>query len=100
MESEKVTRKKNYEPDDDKDYQLCGVRIEDAENGVVVKCEYRLKPEVEAKMRKSNGGMGCYYGGDNSESHVFEQKADAQAFINGELTELFGTAAGKGEEEE
>ena len=97
-EVEKTTRKKNYEPDSDKDFQLSGIRIDDAENGVVIKCEYRLKPEIEQKMRKSQQSIPYY--GDNSESHVFEDKADALKFITGELSELFGAAAVDSETEE
>lgn len=98
VEKETSVRKKNYEPDSEKDFQLSGIRIDDAENGVVIKCEYRLKPDVEAKMRKASQNIPYY--GDNSESHVFEDNKDALAFITGELNELFGTAAGKETEEE
>lgn len=89
METESATRKKDYVPDSDKDFQLSALRIKDAENGVVITCEYRLKPAVEAKMRKGNQHIPYY--GDNSEDHVFEDKKDALAFITSELNELFGT---------
>ncbi len=89
METEKTTRKKSYVPDNDADFQLCCIRVKDAENGVAISCEYKLKPEIEAKMRK--GGDSIPYYGDNSEDHVFNDKKEALAFITSEFNELFGT---------
>lgn len=83
-----VTRKKKYEPTDD-DYELQGIRIEKAENGVVVRCEYRLKDEIVDKMKK-NDPSGYYspYCGDDDKM-VFEKEADAKAHIIGELNALW-----------
>lgn len=86
--AETATRKKKYEPTDD-DYELQGIRIEKAENGVVVRCEYRVKDEVVDKMKKAdpNGYYSPYCGDDDK--MVFEKEADAKAHIIGELNSLW-----------
>lgn len=90
----KVTRKKDYVPTDD-DYDLCRIGIEEAENGVAIKCGYKLKDSVRDKLKKqeANGGKGpyafCGYG-DDEETHVFETKQKALAFITNELTSMWG----------
>ncbi len=81
----KVTRKKKYEPTDE-DYSLQCVRIEHAENGVVVCCEYGLDDEARDKARKSDNYPESYC----SEKTVFENKQDAKAFIMKEFDALFG----------
>lgn len=92
-QEEKTVRKKDYAPDDEKDYRLAGVRIEDAENGVSIKCEYELKPEVKDKMRANKQDIPWSGMSDNTETHVFEKEKDARAFIIEELDKLFGTKA-------
>lgn len=90
-QGEKVTRKRQYVPDDDKDYQLSRINIDDAENGVVIKCGYRLKDAVRDKLRADGGDIYKYEGyGNDDEQHVFENKQDAKAFIAAELDTLFG----------
>ena len=88
-----VTRKKRYEPED-KDYELSNIGIDDAENGVVITCRYRLKEDVKEKMRKMalNGGPSpsFYEYENNDEKHVFENRADAMKFINDELAGMWG----------
>lgn len=83
---EKVSRKKKYEPIDD-DYKLSSLSIDDAENGVVVSCSYRLNDEASEKMRKSDNYSG---GWCEPDKHVFEKKNDAKAFIMSEIDALFG----------
>lgn len=77
-------RKKKYVPTKN-DYKLTSVRIEDAENGVVVECSYSLKKEVSDKMKKD----GYYDTWEPPRRHVFENKEDAKTFILGELNELW-----------
>ena len=84
---ETVTRKKRYEPIDD-DYDLVAVRFEEAENGVVVSCEYHLKDAVRDKLRKQEPHY--YYDSNDTEKHVFEDKAGAKTFIIGELDAMWG----------
>lgn len=86
---EKSTRKKGYVPAD-KDYMLCGIRIDYAENGVVVDCDYHLRPEIKEKVQKQNSMGGPYC--DSyipPEKHVFESKEAAKEFILSELNELW-----------
>ncbi len=92
-----ATRKKRYEPTDD-DYDIAGIEIDEAENGVVITCRYKLKPEVEAKMRKAseNGGPSPYSYCDfdsNREKHVFETQDAAKKFIMSELNDMWGDGA-------
>lgn len=84
--AEEVTRKKKYEPTDD-DYDLTSVRIEQAENGVVVNCGYRIKESVANKMKKAEPGY--YPGYCEDEKHVFEDESSAKEFIMGELNALW-----------
>lgn len=99
-QAERVTRKKNYEPDDDKDYRLCCIRIEDAENGVVVKCEYELRPEIKEKMRANKQDVPWRGMDENTESYVFEDKAGAMKFLTDELNELFADGEEPQDDEE
>lgn len=85
MDVEKVVRKKKYEPED-KDYELRGIDIDDAENGVVVACRYEIKQSVKEKMRKSDQYPDSYCA---PEKHVFESKDDAKKFIMSELDEMW-----------
>ncbi len=90
MAEEKVIRKKQYAPDDDKDWRICGIRIEDAENGVSVECCYELKPEVKAKIEKGKGqGLDYPYYGQERENYVFNDYADAKEHILNELNQLW-----------
>lgn len=94
-ETETKTRKKGYAPTD-ADYDLCCIEIDEAENGVVVNCRYKLKPEIEAKMNSQrSSGMDVPYSSWDSdrEKHVFEDKKAAMAFIQGELNEMWGNGA-------
>ena len=86
-----VTRKKKYEPEDE-DYELSNIGIEDAENGVVISCRYRLTDEAKAKIKKSSGDNypSFYSYEDGDEKHVFEDRAAAMKFINDELKEMWG----------
>ena len=87
-----VTRKKRYEPTDD-DFELTNIGIDDAENGVVITCRYRLKDETKDKMKKAGGdNYPSFYSYENDgEKHVFEDKAAALKFITGELREMWGS---------
>ena len=40
------------------DFDLRSVNIEPAQNGCIVECNYRMKPEVEAKMKAKAGKDG------------------------------------------
>lgn len=91
---ETVTRKKRYEPDDDKDYKLTSVSIDEAENGVVVCCSYDLTDEAEAKVKKS-GGSKYDYGCCSPEKHVFQSKQEAKAFITAEFDKLWSEEEGE-----
>ena len=94
--AEKVSRKKGYEPDDDKDYQLSRVSFDSAENGVVVECSYVLKDEIKAKMEKQSRDGGKYYGSYcEPEKHVFEDKADAKKFVMAELDRMWAEEEGE-----
>ena len=87
---EQVTRKKGYVPDDDKDYELCEIEIEHAENGVVVCCRYKLTEDAQKKMKASKGeGFYCDSYGSDRERHVFEDKVEAKKFIAAELDALW-----------
>ena len=89
-ETEKVTRKKKYEPTDD-DYELSGIRVEEAENGVLVICELALNDDAKDKI-KSHPNSGNYvpYDTDHkTERHVFEKIQDAKDFCNEQIDELF-----------
>ena len=86
---ETSTRKKGYAPTDN-DWELNRVSFDDAENGVVVECSYRLKQDIKDKLRKQEkAGMG--YCSDYREpiKHVFEDKADAKAFLVKELDKIW-----------
>lgn len=88
----KVIKKKGYVPTDD-DYDICGIEIGSAENGVTVSCRYTLKDEIKKKMetqQKEYGLCGSY---EPPEMHVFEDKAAALKFITGELTAMWGNGA-------
>lgn len=85
MDTEKVVRTKKYEPED-KDYELRGIDIEDALNGVVVSCRYELKRDVKDKMRKLEQYPDSYC---PPEKKVFQKKADAKNFIMEELDEMW-----------
>lgn len=90
---EKVTRKKKYAPTDG-DYKICCVRIEEAENGVSVKCEYELTDEAKAKVKGSSDNSYVPYDIERkTESFVFEEKKDAIAHITGELNAMWGDGA-------
>lgn len=89
MDTERTIEKKKYVPDDDKDYRLRSISIDDAENGVVVTCCYKLTDEAQAKVKKSGGDTWNYDSCNNDEKRVFEDKADAQSFINDEVASLF-----------
>lgn len=84
---ETTTRKKRYAPTDD-DYDICCIRLEPAENGVTVICEYRLKDDAKGKMKKGDSYVP-YDIERVTESNVFEKKADAKAFISAELDEVW-----------
>lgn len=100
-EAETTTRKKKYAPTDD-DYKICCVRIEEAENGVSVKCEYELTDEAQAKI-KGDGKGDSYVPYDvqrKTDSYVFEDKKDAIKHITGELNKMWGDGAKGGDEVE
>lgn len=86
----KSSRKKGYTPDDDKDYRLSRINLEEAENGIVIECSYDLKDEAKTKMRASEQ-QGLYCGSTycEPERHVFTDQAEAKAFIVSELDSLW-----------
>ncbi len=93
VEGPSTSRKKMYVPDSEKDYDLTRIGISEAENGVVIECGYTLKQSVKDKMSKMSQSMGNGgYVSDYCEpdKHVFESKADALAFITGELNDMWG----------
>jgi hypothetical protein len=85
----RVIRKKRYEPVDG-DWQLRGFNVDEADNGVVVNCDYRLndktKKRVEADGKAGLGHVDCY----KSAKKVFQDKSEAKTFIIGELDKLWG----------
>ena len=81
----KVITKKKYQPTDD-DWKLSGVNIEDAENGVMVSCNYQLTDEAREKMHKSENYSSDYR---MPEKHVFESQAKAKVFVIEELNRLW-----------
>lgn len=84
---EKVVRKKKYEPVD-KDYCLSNISIDEAENGVVIGCRYKLDDAVKDKLRGDHIDTWQYE--NDEEKHVFENKASAIKFIIDELNEMWG----------
>lgn len=68
------------------EFDLTNVRIERAENGVVVECNYRMKPEVQKKMQGKNGnGYVDYDVRQPTEKHVFNDIAAAAEFLEARL---------------
>lgn len=99
-ESEKTTRRKAYAPTD-ADYDLCCINLEDAENGVSVKCEYRLKDDAKAKVKSSKGESYVPYDLERkSLTNVFTEKAEAKTFIMEELDKMWVDPASGGEPDE
>lgn len=93
----KQTRKKGFVPSDD-DYQLCSIRITDADNGgVSLECGYELKQDAKDKAEKAaSTGPMPYYGHD-SETYVFEDPAKAQDYLGDLIAKrLSGVSAGDG----
>lgn len=68
------------------DFDLTNVRIERAENGVVVECNYRMKPEVELKMKGKDGKTYIDYDVRSpSEKHVFNNIEESAEFLEARL---------------
>lgn len=68
------------------DFDLTNVTIERAENGVVVECRYKMKPDVEKKMKGKAGRDYVDYDVRNpSEKHVFNDIAEAAEFLEARL---------------
>lgn len=94
QDAEKVIRKKAYVPVDD-DYELSGLHIDDAENGVAVLCDYRLKSKVAEKVNKQNSeGAQPHIDSYCQERYVFETKQKAKDFIMKELEAMWGEGGG------
>lgn len=88
--AETSVRKKAYVPDYEKDYDLCRIGIEEAENGVVISCGYKLKDSVREKMNKQEKqGMYCGSTYRDDSKHVFDDKAKAKQFIMDELNKMW-----------
>jgi hypothetical protein len=92
---EKTTRRKGYQPKDE-DYHIERISIDEAENGVMIRCSYTLNEDVKDKMKKQrDGGLEVpYWGGCEDETHVFQSKEEAKNFILGELNELWTGESG------
>ena len=68
------------------DYDLTNVRIERAENGVVVECNYKMKPEAEKKLKGKDGkGYVDWDLRNSTEKHVFNNIAEAAEFLEARL---------------
>ena len=68
------------------DFDLTSVRIERVNNGVVIECNHKMKPEVEQKMRGKSGKDYVEYDVRNpSEKHVFDDVSAASEFIEARL---------------
>ena len=88
-EAEKSTRKKRYQPTDT-DWEVNRVSFDEAENGVVVECNYQLKDDVKNRIKKDRDEGGPYVSEyRESTKHVFENKADAKTFVNDKLGMLW-----------
>lgn len=68
-----------------KDFDMTNVRIERAQNGVVVECNHKMKPEAQAKMGKGNGDYVDYDSRNPTEKHVFNDMESASKFIKSRL---------------
>lgn len=68
------------------EYDLTNVRIKRVSNGCTVECNYKMKPETEAKMRGKNGKEYLDYDLRNpTEEHVFNNIGEAAEFIEARL---------------
>lgn len=65
-------------PPKPQDFDLTSVRIEPAENGCVVECSYKMKPDVEQKM-KAKAGKDHYVDYDVRNPSVKKVFAGAEA---------------------
>src|SRR3990167_9939892 len=68
------------------EYDLTNVRIERAENGCTIECNFRMKPETEKSMR----GKECknyvdYEVRNITEKHVFNDIGEAAQFMEARL---------------
>ena len=87
---EKTKRTKGYAPTDG-DWDLSRIGIEEAENGVVISCGYKLKDEIRDKMNKQSAqGVSCGSTYRDDAKHVFETKDAAKKFIIDELNAMWG----------
>jgi hypothetical protein len=68
----------------DEDYSLSGVRIRQAENGVVVSCDYSMDQSTKDKYR----GRGCYDTYREPKDYVFDSHTKAAEFITKEIGKL------------
>lgn len=66
----------------DSDFYLCGVNIEPAENGIIVGCSYRLKPDVKKNDAKNDCYPGSYM---PDEKNVFENYDGVIDFLTKKL---------------
>ncbi len=69
----------------DSDYYLCGIRIEPAENGVIVNCEYQIKPTTKEKNSKQEIYCGEYRPGEKT---IFKSYDEAADFLSKKIKEI------------
>lgn len=68
------------------EFDLTNVRIERVANGVIVECNYKMKPGAESKAKKGSGRDYVDYDVRNpSEKHAFNDLEEASAFITARL---------------
>ena len=68
-----------------KDYDLTRIGIDRADNGVIVNCSYKMKPEAALKATKGKDYLD-YDQRNPDEKHVFDDMSAAAEFIEGRLT--------------
>lgn len=68
------------------EYDLTNVRIERAENGCTIECNFRMKPETEKSLRGKDGKNYVDYDIRNiTEKHVFNDIGEAAQFMESRL---------------
>lgn len=84
-------------PPKSSDYDMTDIHIERVNNGVVVECTHKMKPEAEKKMSGAGKNYVAYDTRHKREKHAFNDMAAAAEFIE---STLMGKAQAKTEKAE